>query len=243
MRRALMTVTLGLALVGCDKAPDAASTRRDLQPVGSSGASPATAPEAKPKDNASVTPATKTDPAPDPVYREVTVPAGTILPLDLSTAVASDTSSVEDPIRATLRRAITIGGVEVLPAGAVLTGHVTDAKRSARVKGRGRIAFRFNQIDLRSHGGRTEIRTATVAREAPGTKKKDATKIGIGAAGGAIVGGLIGGGDGAAKGAAVGGGAGTAAVLATRGEEVRLGEGADLSVRLTAPLTVRVPVK
>jgi hypothetical protein len=87
------------------------------------------------------------------------------------------------------------------------------------------------------------IRTATVTRVAPGTKKKDAAKIGAGAAGGAIIGGLIGGGDGAAKGAAVGGGAGTAVVLSTRGKEVRLGVGADLSVRLTAPLTVRVPVK
>jgi hypothetical protein len=29
-------------------------------------------------------------------------------------------------------------------------------------------------------------------------------------------------------------------VLSTRGEEVRIGKGADLSVKLTAPITIRV---
>jgi hypothetical protein len=54
---------------------------------------------------------------------------------------------------------------------------------------------------------------------------------------------LLGGKDGAAKGAAVGGGAGTAVVLSTRGNEIGMAAGAPLSVRLTAPLTVRVPMK
>ncbi|MGH8188104.1 MAG: hypothetical protein ACREUC_16210, partial [Steroidobacteraceae bacterium] len=43
-----------------------------------------------------------------PTYREVTLPAGTTLPLELKTAVASDTSQIEDSVRASLRRAITI---------------------------------------------------------------------------------------------------------------------------------------
>jgi hypothetical protein len=68
------------------------------------------------------------------------------------------------------------------------------------------------------------------------------TKVGIGAGVGAAVGGLLGGGSGAAKGAAIGGAAGTGAVLATRGEEVRLGPGADVTTRLTEPLTVRVKI-
>ena len=247
MKCVLLIVTMGVALAGCSGDKTTSSLAADAKAVGSTGAPPAATPEAKPETkpvaDGSVTPATKTDPAPGPAYREVTVPAGTILPLNLATTVGSDTSSVEDPVRATLRSAVSIGGTPVLPMGTVVTGHVTDAQRSARVKGRARIAFRFNQIDLPGQGGRMAIRTGTVTREAPGTKKKDAAKIGVGAAGGAIVGGLLGGGDGAAKGAAVGGGAGTAVVLSTRGKEVRLGQGADLSVRLTSPLTVRVPVK
>ena len=180
----------------------------------------------------------------DPVsrYREVTIPAGTALPLTLRTSVSSDTSNVEDAVRATLRRGVTIGGVQALPAGTAVIGHVTSAERSARVKGRARVAFRFTRVDLPGEGT-ANIRTGTVARTAPGTKKKDAATIGGGAVGGAIVGGILGGGDGAAKGAAVGGAAGTGAVLATRGKEVRLAAGTPISVKLTAPLTVIVAVK
>lgn len=172
--------------------------------------------------------------------REVTIPAGTVLPLTLATAVGSDTSSVEDPVRATVRRGVTVEGVEVLPAGTVVTGHVTSAQRSARVKGRAQVAFRFTQVDLPGAGGRTQIRTASVSRLAPATKQRDAATIGGGAVGGAIIGGIIGGGDGAAKGAAIGGAAGTGAVLATRGKEVRVPSGTQLSVRLSAPVTVRL---
>jgi hypothetical protein len=177
-----------------------------------------------------------------PEYREITIPAGTVLPVDLQTAVGSDTSRIEDAVRGTLRRALTIDGVQALPAGTAVLGHVTAAERSARVKGRARIAMRFTRIDPPGDGERLTIQSAPIAREAEATKKQDAAKIGGGAAGGAIIGGLLGGGDGAAKGAAIGGAAGTGVVLSTRGKEVRLGPGTDLSVRLTAPVTVRVPV-
>jgi hypothetical protein len=246
MKNALFALSLCAALVACDKSADAPLAADTQKPAGSTGSAPAKgaaeSPVERSKDALS-TAARSIAAAAEPAYREVIVPAGTVLPLDLNSAVGSDTSNVEDPVRATLRRAITIDGLDALPAGTAVTGHVTEAARSARVKGRGRIAFRFNQIDLPGDGGRMAISTGTVTRVAPATKKQDAAKIGAGAAGGAIVGGLLGGGDGAAKGAAVGGGAGTAVVLSTRGKEVRLGEGANLSVKLTAPLTVRVKVR
>jgi preprotein translocase subunit YajC len=178
-----------------------------------------------------------------PEYREVTIPAGTVLPVALTTGVGSDTSSVEDAVSGTLRRAITIDGLVAIPAGTAVAGHVTSAQRPGKVKGRGAIAFRFNQLDLPGEGDRVAIQTRTISRLAPATKKRDAAKIGAGAAGGAIVGGILGGGDGAAKGAAIGGGAGTAVVLSTRGKDIRLGAGAPVSVRLTAPVTFRVAVK
>jgi len=175
--------------------------------------------------------------------REVTLPAGTLLPVTLSSSVGSDTSRVEDQVRATLRRAVISNGVEVLPAGTSVVGHVTGAQPSGRVKGRASVAFRFTQLDLPGPGGRTSFSSSTISRLAPATKKQDAMKIGGGAAGGAIIGGILGGGDGAAKGAAIGGGAGTGVVLATKGKEVHLGPGAALAVKLTAPLTVRVPAR
>lgn len=175
-----------------------------------------------------------------PQYREVTLPAGTTLRLRLQSAVASDSSRVEDAVRAELREAVVVDGATVLPAGTALTGVVTDVERSGRVKGRARIAYRFNAISY--DGERYDVTTAPVAHEAEATKGEDATKIAVGAGAGAAIGALLGGGDGAAKGAAIGGAAGTGTVLATRGEEVRLGPGASVTTRLTAPLTVRLRV-
>jgi hypothetical protein len=152
------------------------------------------------------------------VVREFTIPDGTGLRLDLVTPLGSDSSKVEDTVRATLREAVAVDGTTVLPAGTELTGAVTEADDSGRVKGRARLAFRFTS--LRSGKERYEIASAPIALEAEGTKKQDAKKIGIGAGIGAAVGAIAGGGSGAATGAAIGAGGGTAVVLATKGKEV-----------------------
>ncbi len=231
-----VALALGAAmLAGCSASPQASDNAKPAASANPAVTSPAPSP-----GSALDSPAKPADPVPE--LREVTLAAGTVLPAELQTAVASDTSHVEDPVRATLRRAVTVDGIRVLPAGTVLLGHVTEAERSARVKGRGRVAFRFTRLDPPGDAERVTIQTSSIARVAPATKKEDAAKIGGGAVGGAIVGGILGGGDGAAKGAAIGGAAGTGVVLATRGKEVRLGPGADLSVKLTAPVTLRVAV-
>jgi hypothetical protein len=197
-----------------------------------------TEPAAPAGDTKAESGAPETAAPPVPVYKEVTIPSGTTLRLDLKSSVASDTSQVEDTVRAALRQAVVVDGQTVLPAGTEFVGSVTDVARSGRVKGRARVAYRFSS--LRHDSERYDITTATIAHEAQATKKEDAKKIAIGAGAGAAIGAILGGGSGAAKGAAIGGGAGTGAVLATRGEEVRRGVGADVTTRLTAPLTVRV---
>lgn len=197
------------------------------------------APAATPAGGTSSAPAPAAPSGPPvPAFREVTIPAGTVLAVRLNTSVASDTSRPEQRIDGTLTRDVRVGGLEALGAGAALRGIVTNARRSARVKGRASVGFRFTQL---TDAGQTyAISTRTITREAPGTKKRDAATIGIPAAGGAIIGGIIGGGDGAVKGGAIGGAAGGAAVLSTRGKEVRLAPGSTVSVRLASPLTVRV---
>ena len=210
-----------------------------IVPPSSAGNARAAAPPELPAPAAPATPA----PPPAPTYREITIPAGTVLPIALRTTVGSETSKVEDQVRGTLRRAITVNGTEVVPSGSEVIGTVTEATKSGRVKGRARVAFRFSRLDVPGDAERVSIRTASIAREAEGTKKKDAAKIGGGAAAGAVIGGIIGGGDGAAKGAAIGGGAGTGVVLSTRGKEVVVPAGTDVSTKLTEPVTIRVRVR
>ncbi|HEY7499914.1 MAG TPA: hypothetical protein VH740_15450 [Vicinamibacterales bacterium] len=172
--------------------------------------------------------------------RDITIPAGTVLRLRVTRGFGSDISRVEDPVSATLANSVIVGGRTALRAGSVATGYVSEATRPGKVKGRGRVAVRFTRIKLASESETYDMSTRSWVAVAPATKKKDALTIGIPAAGGAAIGALVDGKKGAGIGAAVGGGAGTAAVLTTRGKDVRIGRGALLTVRLTSPLTVRV---
>jgi uncharacterized protein YcfJ len=158
----------------------------------------------------------------------------------LRSAVASDTSKVEDAVQAELREAVSEGGVTVLPEGTALAGTVTAAERAGRVKGLAQVAYRFETLTLA--GERYDISAAPLVHEAEPTKKEDATKVAVGAGAGAAIGALLGGGSGAAKGAAIGAAGGAGAVLATRGDEVRLASGASVTTTLSRPLTVRVPI-
>ena len=174
-----------------------------------------------------------------PGFKDIVIPAGTILPVTLDSYVASDSSRLEDQVRARLRRSIVVNGTTVLPAGSALVGHVTRVQRSGRVSGRGVVAFRFNQVTPVS-GDRVSISTSTVSRLAKSGKSRDIKTVAIPGAGGAVIGAIAGGKKGAAIGAATGAGAGTGVVLATRGPEVRLGRGYAATVRLLKPITIRV---
>ena len=174
-------------------------------------------------------------------FREFTLPEGTKLVLRLGSPVASDTSRVEDTVEATLAEAVVVDGIDVLPAGSAVRGEVAAVQPAGKVKGRASLALRFTSISV---AGRDEV-SAIVARTslvAPATKGEDAAKIGIPAAGGAIIGGIIGGKKGAAIGTAVGGGGGAAVVLATSGDEIRLPRGAVLTPTLDQATEVRVPI-
>lgn len=185
-------------------------------------------------------PVTTAVPAKGRLVRQVTIPAGTVLRLRVARSFGSDISRIEDPVSATLARPVVVDGRTVLREGSLASGYVSQATRPGKVKGRGTVAVRFTRITPAGHDGHYAMQTRSWVGVAPATKKKDALTIGLPAAGGAVVGGVVGGKKGAGIGALAGGGAGTAAVLTTRGKEVRVGRGALLAVRLTAPLTIAV---
>jgi len=211
---------------------------------------------AKPQARATESPAPAPVPVPAPVVEpaavapeveqipetlEVAVPSGTALTLELVTPLSSETATVEMPVQARLREAVTIDNRVALPVGALFSGVVTAAERSGRVQGLATLAFAFDRAMVR--GTLIPVQTQTVAFQAEPTKGEDAAKIGGGAIGGAIIGGILGGAKGAAKGAAIGGAAGTGAVLVMRGKEVELPAGTTISVTLAAPVTVTVPYR
>jgi hypothetical protein len=113
-----------------------------------------------------------------------------------------------------------VGGDVVIPRGTIVVGRLTEVDPSGRIKGRARMSLTLSEVALA--GQPYPIRTNTLSLEADSTKKRDAAKVGGGAALGAIIGAIAGGGKGAAIGAAAGGAAGAGTVLATRGKDLEL---------------------
>ena len=235
LTRATLCLAAATLAMACDQRP---------APAGSDGRNDLTAATAADSNSKAISAdrreAAESAASEAPRWREVVLPAGTTLPVTLDTSVGTDTSRVEDRVTAHLTKAVLVEGVTALPEGSSVSGVVTDATRAGKVEGTSRLALRFHSLTPAKTDERYDIATSTVARRGRSEKKKDALKIAAPAAGGAIVGGIVGGKKGAVIGGAAGGGAGTAVVMSQRGEDVRLGRGAALTLKLTEPVTIRV---
>lgn len=188
-------------------------------------ASPAPEPRAAPQ------------PPPPPPPKVATLAAGTPLTVRINESLSTKTAHSGDPFTGVLERAIERDGWLIAPRGATVNGHVVESDPGGRVHGRATLALQL--ISIRGADGRNiRVSTASVSREAASTKKKDATKVGIGAGLGAVIGALAGGGKGAAIGAAAGGGAGGGLVAATRGDPAVIPSETLLKFSLANPVTV-----
>lgn len=161
------------------------------------------------------------------------LPVGTEFDVRLQTSLSSATARVEDRFDATTLADIRRGDRVLVPAGAVVRGTVSGVTKTTRLERKGSLTVVFDRITI---DGRSYAMRATVvqALESEGIKG-EAGKIGVGAAAGAIIGGLLGGAKGAIAGILIGGG-GTLA--ATEGKDVELPAGTALRVRLDSPLVV-----
>jgi hypothetical protein len=174
-------------------------------------------------------------PAPPPV-RKLTVPEGATVRVRTTTAITTKTAQTGEPFTGHLAEPLMAGNTVVAPKGAQVDGKVVESDPGGRVSGLARLTVRLTALHL---DGRTvPVSTATVAREATTSKKKDAAKVGIGAGIGAAIGAIAGGGRGAAIGAGAGAGAGTATVLATRGDAAVIPAESVLTFTLSEPVTV-----
>lgn len=205
---------------------------------------------AAPESNASV----QTANAPSASLKQLTVPAGTEVPLLLKSAIDTKNTRVGDGVYCQTAFPVVVDNVIVIPAGAYVKGEVVRSQRAGRVKGRAQVQFKFNTIIFPN--GYTVDMPGTIHHDSGSTnagvdnegvikadsqKGKDAKTIGegagIGAAGGSIITGSR---AGALGGAGIGGLAGLATVLLTRGQDVRIEPGTSLKMLLQLPLTVDV---
>jgi hypothetical protein len=145
------------------------------------------------------------------------IPAGTPITVRVGQEISSGTAKVGDRFDATLARNLVVGGKTLAKAGSPARGKVTAAKSSGRLHAPGQLSIRLTSVQV---GGKTvPVSTGSYHIEGKSHTKSNATKIGGGAALGALIGGIAGGGKGAAIGAGAGGAAGTGVAAATGKEE------------------------
>lgn len=166
----------------------------------------------------------------------VVLPAGTAIRVRTTTALSTKTHKTGAPFQASLAQPLVVEGREIAPAGARVEGVVSDSDPGGRAKGRAQLSIRLTSIQ--AGGKQVAVSTNSFTRVAPGTKKKDAMKIGVGSGVGAAIGAIAGGGSGAAIGAGVGAGAGTGYVLATRGDPAVIASETPVTFKLRNPVTV-----
>jgi len=186
--------------------------------------------------------------------KQITVPAGTEVPLTLNSTIDTKNTRTGDGVYCVTAFPVVVDNVIAIPAGTYVKGEVVNAKRAGKIKGRAEIQLKFNTL-IFPNGYTVDIpgtihhdsgsSNASVDEEgrikADSQKGKDATTVakgtGVGAAGGGILTGTHGG---VLTGAGIGAVAGLATVFMTRGQDVRIGPGASLKMLLQRPLTVDV---
>jgi len=158
----------------------------------------------------------------------VMIPSGTELIGALEQSITTDRSSVGDHITLRTVDPIQIGN-DTIPEGVTVLGEVTHVKGGGRIAGAPELSLRFTQLEL--DGTTYQISAESFSVSGKNDAKESALAIG----GGAVVGGVLNG----AKGAIVGAAIGTGVAVATEGDQLTLGAGQHLRIRLTEPLTVK----
>jgi hypothetical protein len=174
-------------------------------------------------------------PAP-PAVRNVTLPSGTEIPIRITQTLDSQTTEAGASFSGVVTREVVADGLVAIPAGAAVSGTVTDARDATHFKGSSMLTIELTS--LRRHGNTIPIATEPYTVDGKGRGMNSVEKIGGGAAVGALLGGIFGGGKGAAIGAAAGGGGGAAVQGFTHGQQVQIPSETVIRFRLSNSVTV-----
>ncbi len=141
------------------------------------------------------------------------IPVGTTIRVRMIDKLSSEQSQTGDTFHATLEEPITVNGKELYPKGADVMGRVTDVHKTGSLTEPGELDLVLATVS--SGTVATSIRVQPLVIKGESHTKSNTTKIGGGAALGAIIGAIAGGGKGAAIGTVAGAAAGTGAAAVT----------------------------
>jgi hypothetical protein len=224
------------SLIGCGIALAVAAcstpSPNNVQPAGSAGGPAAgavgqPASTVQPSSGGSAVPPAKGGPSAPPAApappppRRYTLASGTVLAIQTSYRLSTETQVSGEAFQASLVDPIVDGDWVVAKKGADVEGLVVAATKGGKVKGRAELEVAVTAITL-ADGQRIPVTTALATKTAPSSAKKDAGKIAVTTGVGMAIGAIAGGGKGLAIGAAAGGAGGTALVLGTRGKPAEI---------------------
>jgi hypothetical protein len=177
------------------------------------------------------------EPAPEPAPKPVVVASGTVLPIAFTSGISTKTAKVGDPVSARLTSDLVVDGRQVAPAGAAVTGVVSDVYSGSReIGGTPRLGLRFERLSLGD--GRSVAIAGDIVQQGKSESGKDAAKIAGGAVLGAVLGKQVDDGKGAVIGGLLGGAAG-AAIAKNTGGDLEIADGTAASLVLTRSFEVK----
>ena len=175
--------------------------------------------------------AVKPKPAP------IVIPAGTNLDVRLNTGLGSEDNTDGDTFEGELEHPLVVGEKVVIPKGAEVTGKVTKAVKSGRLKQRAELWVTLTEVTFR--GKQWPITTSTTGHKEGSKTTRNILFIGGGGGAGAAIGGIAGGGKGAGIGAAIGAGSGLAGAMLTGKRDIKFPPETLLRFELEEQLTLQ----
>jgi hypothetical protein len=133
---------------------------------------------------------------------------------------------------------VLVDGRVAIPAGAIISGTVTEAKPAKKVGGRSTLSLDFDLLELPS--GHSYPVSVVFSQRGKSSTGRDAAIIGGATIGGAIVGHQVDDDKGKEIGAVVGAIAGTVAASQTRAKPVEIEPGTVMTLELNEPLRVEI---
>ena len=163
------------------------------------------------------------------------IPAGAQISVRMIDELNSNKSKPGDSFRGTLAQALVSGSTTLYAKGADVTGRVIAVKGSGRLSDPGILELELTTVS--SGSKKSNLTTEPFVIKGESHTKSNVTKIGGGAAAGAVIGAIAGGGKGAAIGAGVGAAAGTGVAAATGKKEASVESEAVLNFTTSAAST------
>jgi hypothetical protein len=176
-------------------------------------------------------------PAGQYVPANLTLQAGTMIPVRVTEWLSSDKNHPGDIFNGTLEQPLIANGWVVAQRGQSVTGRVAVAQKAGRVSGVSQLGVELSELTL-VDGQLLPVRTQLLKSSAGTSNGRDAAGVVTTTGVGAAIGAAADGGPGAAIGAGAGAVAGVIGVLTTRGRPTVIPPEALLSFRLEEPLNI-----